>query len=97
MLRAAAGGIQRITLVTLPGQPDGEGVTQRQIDAALHAECVIVTVLNRRIAAELVSGALGDDVDGTRSGIAPIQGTLRTTQNFKTFDVDKVTQCYTRT
>ena len=65
---------------------------QRAADTAFEHHGIIIAVAGAGIAAQLLGGFLGDQVDGAGGGAATVQGALWTTQHFDTFDVIEARQ-----
>ncbi len=66
----------------LGGGAEGQGVVDRQVHRPGEAVEVVVADIDAGVAAELVAGALGDQVDGPAGGVTAVERALRTLQHF---------------
>ena len=70
-------------------QAKGKFLPDRNVDYTFHFDAVVVAVQGHHVAGEFVGlRIIGDDVDGAAKCVAPVQGSLRSAQNFDTVDVE---------
>ena len=63
---------------------------QRSADGSISAERVVVAGADPRARLEAVRGLARDDVDGAADGVATVEGSLRSAENFDALDVEKI-------
>ncbi len=83
-----------VAILLLDRQTGPHTVIER---AAQGGECVRAIIIAKdqsRFAGEFIGGALGDDVDGATGGVAPVEGSLWTAQDFHALYVEETrTNC----
>src|SRR5262249_11534944 len=83
-----------VAINELPGDSEGQGIVDRgQLDGASHGALVELAIAGLERAAETaVVGKLCGDLNGTAGGVAPVQGSLRSLENFDLGDALEVVQ-----